>query len=59
MPTKRKPPPPKVEMPIEDAMRRTGFGQEAAKNIGDFWSRMGVSGVRIGRTVLEVKSKKE
>lgn len=59
MPTKRKPPPPKVEVPIEDAMQRTGFSQEAAENIGDFWSRMGVTGVRVGRTVLKVKPKKE
>lgn len=40
-------------------MQQAGFSQKAAENIGDFWSQMGVTGVRIGRTVLKVKPKKE
>ena len=53
-----KKPAPKKEVDLDTAMRQAGFSKDAAKNINDFWARMGVAGVKVGRTTLKVKGGK-
>ncbi len=39
-------------------MKAAGFSGEAAQAQNDFWSRMGIKGIRMGSTVLKVGPKK-
>jgi hypothetical protein len=44
----------KALTPLKDAMQQSGFSASAAQAQSDFWASMGITGVRIGSTVLTV-----